>query len=183
MYTLINNDGQYLYKTYRGDFIFSNSTNMFFDTEEQATNWLHYNSFRFKNESVTVLNLLENKNKRVYDYNGFLNSINETFKSDINIPDIPILVKQHIPIYDKETIPQEKAQWTHEDSVREAKDLLKSVSTPFFDDIAQSKTKERNDYIDSLTDEELIRLATSVANSIVSSLDNNSDCPLDEEEE
>ena len=83
MYTLINNDGQYLYKTYRGDFIFSNSTNMLFDTEEQATNWLHYNSFRFKNESVTVLNLLENKNKRVYDYNGFLNSINETFKSDI----------------------------------------------------------------------------------------------------
>ena len=82
MYTLINNDGQYLYKTYRGDFIFSNSTNMLFDTEEQATNWLHYNSFRFKNEDVTVVNL-ENKNKRVYDYNGFLNSINETFKSDI----------------------------------------------------------------------------------------------------
>ena len=194
MYTLINNDGQYLYKTYRGDFIFSNSTNMLFDTEEQATNWLHYNSFRFKNESVTVLNLLENKNKRVYDYNGFLNSINETFKNDIteyhgliegdvNIPDIPILVKQHIPIYDKETIPQEKAQWTHEDSVREAKDLLKSVSAPFFDDIEQSKTKERNDYIDSLADEELIRLVTLVENSITSSLANNSDCPPDEEEE
>ena len=86
MYTLINNDGQYLYKTYRGDFIFSNSTNMLFDTEEQATNWLYYNSFRFKNESVTVLNLLENKNKRFYNYNdAFLNIIKEAFnfKSDI----------------------------------------------------------------------------------------------------
>jgi hypothetical protein len=101
----------------------------------------------------------------------------------LNIPDIPILVKQHIPIYDKEIIPQEKAQWTHEDSVREAKDLLKSISTPFFDDIVQSKTKERNDYIDSLADEELIRLATLVANSIVSSLDNNPDSPLFEEKE
>jgi hypothetical protein len=110
-----------------------------------------------------------------------IDSIKEEYK--YNIPDIPILVKQHIPIYDKETIPQEKAQWTHEDSVREAKDLLKSVSTPFFDDITQSKTKERNDYIDSLADEELIHLATLVADSIVSSLDNNPDCPLLEEEE
>lgn len=82
MYTLINNDGQYLYKTYRGDFIFSNSTNMLFDTEEQATNWLHYNSFRFKNESVTVVNL-EHNGTRLYDYIGYLNSINEAFKSDI----------------------------------------------------------------------------------------------------
>ena len=100
-----------------------------------------------------------------------------------HIPDIPILVKHHIPIYDKEMIPKERAQWTHEDSVREAKDLLKSVSTPFFDDIVQSKTKERNDYIDSLADEELIHLATLVANSIVFSLDNNLDSPLFEEEE
>lgn len=110
-----------------------------------------------------------------------IDSIKEEYKHII--PDIPILVKQRIPIYDKEMIPQEKAQWTHEDSVREAKDLLKSVSTPFFDDIAQSKTKERNDYIDSLADEELIHLATLVADSIVSSLDNNPDSPLFEEEE
>ena len=80
-------------------------------------------------------------------------------------------------------IPQEKVQWTHEDSVREAKELLKSVSTPFFDDIAQSKTKERNDYIDSLADEELIELATLVADAIVSSLDNDLDYPLFEAEE
>jgi hypothetical protein len=109
-----------------------------------------------------------------------IDSIKEEYKHII--PDIPILVKQHIPIYDKEMIPQEKVQWTHEDSVREAKDLLKSVSAPFFDDIVQSKTKERNDYIDSLADEELIHLATLVADSIVSSLDND-DCPLFEEEE
>ena len=54
MYTLINNDGQYLYKTYRGDFIFSNSTNMLFDTEEQATNWLHYNSIFFDSKDMNV---------------------------------------------------------------------------------------------------------------------------------
>lgn len=113
----------------------------------------------------------------------FVAQVSEEYEHILNIPDIPILVKQHIPIYDKEMIPQEKAQWTHEDSVREAKDLLKSVSTPFFDDIIQSKTKERDDYIDSLANEELIHLATLVANSIVSSLDNNSDCPLFEEEE
>lgn len=100
-----------------------------------------------------------------------------------NIPDIPKLTKQYIPIYDKEIIPQEKVQWTHEDSVREAKGLLKSVSTPFFDDIAQSKTKERNDYIDSLADEELIELATLIADSIVSTLDNDLDYPLFEAEE
>ena len=108
----------------------------------------------------------------------FVAQVSEEYEHILNIPDIPILVKQHIPIYDKEMIPQEKAQWTHEDSVREAKDLLKSISMPFFDDITQSKTKERNDYIDSLTDEELIHLA----DSIVSSLDND-DCPLFEEEE
>lgn len=113
----------------------------------------------------------------------FVAQVSEEYEHILNIPDIPILVKQHIPIYDKEMIPQEKVQWTHEDSVRESKALLKSVSTPFFDDIVQSKTKERNDYIDSLTDEELIHLATSVANSIVSSLDNSPDCPLFEEEE
>jgi len=113
----------------------------------------------------------------------FVAQVSEEYEHILNIPDIPILVKQRIPIYDKEMIPQEKAQWTHEDSVREAKDLLKSVSAPFFDDIVQSKTKERNDYIDSLADEELIRLATLVANSIVSSLDNNPDSPLFEEEE
>lgn len=83
MYTLINNDGQYLYKTYRGDFIFSNSTNMLFDTEEQATNWLYYNSFRFKNESVTVVNLENNGTSFYNNYIGFLNSIIESFKSDI----------------------------------------------------------------------------------------------------
>lgn len=96
MYTLINDDGKYLYKTYNEIFIFSDITNMFFDTEEQATNWLYYNSFRFKNENVTVVNYFkfknegvavvnlekENKNKNFYDYNGF-NSINKTFKSDI----------------------------------------------------------------------------------------------------
>ena len=113
----------------------------------------------------------------------FVAQVSEEYEHILNIPDIPILVKQHIPIYDKETIPQEKVQWTHEDDVKVAKDLLKNVFTPCFDDIVQSKTKERNDYIDSLTDEELIHLATSVANSIVSSLDNNSDCPLFEEEE
>ena len=113
----------------------------------------------------------------------FVAQVSEEYEHILNIPDIPILVKQHIPIYDKETIPQEKAQWTHEDSVREAKALLKSISTPFFDDIIQSKTKERNDYIDSLADEELIHLATSIANSFVSSLDNSPDSPLFEEEE
>ena len=113
----------------------------------------------------------------------FVAQVSEEYEHILNIPDIPILIKQHIPIYDKEMIPQEKAQWTHEDSVREAKALLKGVSTPFFNDIIQSKTKERNDYIDSLADEELIRLATLVANSIVSSLDNNPDSPLFEEEE
>ena len=113
----------------------------------------------------------------------FVAQVSEEYEHISNIPDIPILIKQHIPIYDKEMIPQEKVQWTHEDSVREAKALLKSISTPFFDDIIQSKTKERNDYIDSLADEELIRLATLVANSIVSSLDNNPDNPLFEEEE
>ena len=112
-----------------------------------------------------------------------IDSIKEEYEHIPNIPDIPILVKQHIPIYDKEMIPQEKVQWTHEDDVRVAKDLLKNVFTPYLDDTEQSKTKERNDYIDSLTDEELIHLATLVGNSIVSSLDNNSDCPLDEEEE
>ena len=105
----------------------------------------------------------------------FVAQVSEEYE---RIPDIPILVKHHIPIYNKEMIPQEKVQWTREDSVREAKNLLKSVSIPFFDDIVQSKTKERNDYIDSLTDEELIHLA----DSIVSSLDND-DCPLFEEEE
>ena len=110
----------------------------------------------------------------------FATQVSEEYE---HIPDIPILVKQHIPIYDKEMIPQEKAQWTHKDSVREAKDLLKSVFTPYLDDIEQSKTKEKYEYIDSLADEELIRLATLVANSIVSSLDNNPDCPLFEEEE
>lgn len=113
----------------------------------------------------------------------FVAQVSEEYEHISNIPDIPILIKQRIPIYDKEMILQEKAQWTHEDSVREAKDLLKSVSTPFFDDIEQSKTKERYEYIDSLADEELIHLATLVGNSIVSSLDNNSDCPLFEEEE
>ena len=113
----------------------------------------------------------------------FVAQVSEEYEHILNIPDIPILVKQHIPIYDKEMIPQEKAQWTHEDSVRESKDLLKSVSTPFFDDIEQSKTKERYEYIDSLAHEELIHLATLVADSIVSSLDNNPDCPLFEEKE
>lgn len=113
----------------------------------------------------------------------FVTQVSEEYEHILNIPDIPVLAKQRIPIYDKEMILQEKAQWTHEDSVREAKDLLKSVSTPFFDDIEQSKTKEKYEYIDSLADEELIRLATLVANSIVSSLDNNPDCPLFEEEE
>lgn len=112
----------------------------------------------------------------------FVAQVSEEYKHISNIPDIPILVKQRIPIYDKEMIPQEKAQWTHEDSVKEAKDLLKSVSTPFFDDIEQSKTKERYEYIDSLADEELIHLATLVGNSIVSLLDNSPDCPLFEEE-
>jgi len=113
----------------------------------------------------------------------FVAQVSEEYEHILNIPDIPVLAKQHIPIYDKEMILQEKAQWTHEDSVREAKDLLKSVSTPFFDDIEQSKTKERYEYINSLADEELIHLATLVGNSIISSLDNNSDSPLFEEEE
>ena len=109
-----------------------------------------------------------------------IDSIKEEYKH--NIPDIPILVKQNIPIYNKEMIPKEKVQWTHEDDVRVAKDLLKNVFTPYLDDIEQSKTKERYEYIDSLADEELIHLATLIANSIVSSLDND-DCPLFEEEE
>ena len=113
----------------------------------------------------------------------FVAQVSEEYNNIPDIPDIPKLTKQYIPIYDKEMIPQEKVQWTHEDSVREAKGLLKSVSTPFFDDIAQSKTKERNDYIDSLADEELIELATLIADSIVSSLDNDLDYPLFEAEE
>lgn len=113
----------------------------------------------------------------------FVAQVSEEYEHILNIPDIPILVKQRIPIYDKEMIPQEKAQWTHEDDVKIAKDLLKKVFTPYFDNVEQSKTKERYDYIDSLADEELIHLATSVGNSITSSLANNSDCPLDEEEE
>lgn len=54
MYTLINKLGQYLYQTYRGDFIFSNATNLLFATEEQATNWLHFNSIFFDSEDVIV---------------------------------------------------------------------------------------------------------------------------------
>lgn len=58
MYTLSKN-GQYLYKTYRGDFIFSSTSNVLFVTEEQATNWLHFNSFRFDSNSVTVVEYKE----------------------------------------------------------------------------------------------------------------------------
>ena len=53
MYTIIK-EGKYLYKTYRGDYIFTDVTNVLFDTEEQATNWLHFNSDRFDSEGAHV---------------------------------------------------------------------------------------------------------------------------------
>jgi len=53
MYTIVK-EGKYLYKTHRGDYIFSDVTNVLFDTEEQATNWLHFNSDRFDSEGAQV---------------------------------------------------------------------------------------------------------------------------------
>lgn len=53
MYTIIK-EGKYLYKTYRGDYIFADVTNVLFDTEEQATNWLHFNSDKFDSEGAHV---------------------------------------------------------------------------------------------------------------------------------
>lgn len=44
----------FLYKTHRGDYIFASEPNMFFHTEEQATNFLHYNSTSFDVNGVSV---------------------------------------------------------------------------------------------------------------------------------
>lgn len=44
----------FLYKTYRGDYIFAKEPNVFFYNEDQATNFLHYNSDRFDANGVVV---------------------------------------------------------------------------------------------------------------------------------
>lgn len=44
----------YLYKTFWDGFIFSQYPNVFFDTEEQATNFLHHNSSMFDHNDAKV---------------------------------------------------------------------------------------------------------------------------------
>ena len=54
MMYVLKKDNQYLYKTSKGEYIFSNVTNMFFATEEHATNWLHFNAYRFDSKDVII---------------------------------------------------------------------------------------------------------------------------------
>lgn len=54
MYTIVK-EGKYLYKTHRGDYVFADVANVLFDTEEQAINWLHFNSDRFDSEGARVV--------------------------------------------------------------------------------------------------------------------------------
>lgn len=50
----INNNDKlkvsYLYKRYNDSYVFSSKPNIYFDSEEQAINFINYNSYRFKDK-------------------------------------------------------------------------------------------------------------------------------------
>lgn len=50
----INNNDKlkvsYLYKRYNDSYVFSSKPNIYFDSEEQAINFINYNSYRFKHK-------------------------------------------------------------------------------------------------------------------------------------
>jgi len=51
----INNDKkEYLYRTYNNKYLFQNTPNVFFNTEEGANNFIQYNSHLFDDNNVEV---------------------------------------------------------------------------------------------------------------------------------
>ena len=82
---------------------------------------------------------------------------------------IPELHKNKIVCIDKDKIPQEKAQWTKEDSVKASRSLLKGLTTPCL--IKEGDNKDYAEWVNKLTDDEAIEIASKIANAILATIE------------
>lgn len=72
----------------------------------------------------------------------------------------PELRKNKIECIDKDKIPQEKAQWTKEDTVELSRSFLKGLTTPCL--IEEGDNKDYTEWVSKLTDDEAIEIAGKV---------------------
>lgn len=79
----------------------------------------------------------------------------------------PELHKLTIPSIDidKDKIPQEKAQWTKEDTAELSRSLLESLTTPCL--VEEGDNKDYTEWVNKLTDDEAIDIASKIANTML----------------
>ena len=81
----------------------------------------------------------------------------------------PELHKNKIECIDKDKIPQEKAEWTKEDSVELSRSLLKGLTTPCL--VEEGDNKDYTEWVNKLTDDEAIEIASKIANAMLSTIE------------